>query len=413
MQRRAVDVIVEVATEEDIAMIRGMLPLVPAVETIVLASLLYRLGARDAYGTIERTLRGVLTVQETSGVSPGDDTSSRALRALKLTGSARFSSLALQGDAHPDPWVRAVARDTYEHLGRQASEPSPMELLERAEERGSRDDNEGALELIEELLVLEPNHRRGLYLRCFLLKELDRIQEALDASRMALEVEPGNWLIQRLIGSLHWDAGHPDAALEAYDRAIRLQPTDPYVWYYKGYVLHRLARYQESLPCLDRALTLKPDAGFIMNQKGFCHTKLGQREEAIRAHREASRVAPRDLRTLEHLGQALQLASRPDEALQVFERVLRVDPTRQVALMERAMLHMDAQRWEAAVASFEAYVSVHDGSFRAWYDMGLCHRWLGQPVQAAQCFRRALRLVPESRKARSQLERCLRQLRKG
>ena len=271
---RTVDTVVAVAEEVDAPDVLGMLPLVEGANAVVMGSLVYRLGCPEGYGVVARHLERLLELEANGDGRASGEALSRALRSLTLTRSSRFAPLAQIARTSTHPWVRATARDVGRALSMAKRELIPEELLDNIEELGGSQELEAALDHVEELLSIVPSHSRGLYLRAFLLKELDRTQDALEACRCALELEPGNWQVQRLTGSLHWDAGHAEAALLAYDRAIGLCPTDPYVWYYKGYVLYRLGRHEESLPCLDRSLTLRPQAAFVLNQKAHFISKI-------------------------------------------------------------------------------------------------------------------------------------------
>ena len=49
-----------------------------------------------------------------------------------------------------------------------------------------------------------------------------------------------------------------EEALEAYDKALQLAPTEPGLWAGRGFVLLELNEYEEALQSCNRALELKP-----------------------------------------------------------------------------------------------------------------------------------------------------------
>ena len=65
------------------------------------------------------------------------------------------------------------------------------------------------------------------------------------------------------------ELGRYEEALEAYDRAIELQPDYALIWWYKGVVLNELGRYEEALESYDRIIELKPDFGTALYNKGL------------------------------------------------------------------------------------------------------------------------------------------------
>ena len=52
--------------------------------------------------------------------------------------------------------------------------------------------------------------------------------------------------------------GRYEEALEAFDRAIELQPDYALTWWYKGVVLNELGRYEKALEACDRVIELQP-----------------------------------------------------------------------------------------------------------------------------------------------------------
>ena len=397
-----VDTLVEVAEPEDAPRIHDMLRLVHVQERMILGALLYRLGDTRGYVAVAVGLRRL------GPRSPGALVG-RILDGIRAAASKRFVPLVEQyARRETRAWYRGRAIQLAGWLKVHGTKEDPPErILELAEQASQIEDREHAYSLLDDLLRLEPDDARGLYLRASMLKEDDRLEEALEATTQALGSDSSNWRLQRLRGSLLWDVGRPDAALEAYDRALQHHPTDSYAWYYKGYVLYHLKRHDEALPCLDRALTLKPDAPWVLNQKAFCLERMDRHDEACTVYRRSLRQRPADLQTREYLAQALHAAGKSDQALQVLDSVLRVSPRRESALNERANLLYDLERWSAGATAYAAYLEHRPDSYNAWFNRGLCLRFLGTYEPAAACFRKALDLRPDSLNAKRQLEHCL------
>lgn len=401
VRRLAVRRLAEVADAGDSDALYEMLRLAPRLERIGLAAILYTFDDLRAYAPIAREL-------ERLGETSSPEVVTAVLDAVEHTLSHRFLPL-LDGYVEREPrrWFAARARRVRAHLrGAGREERSTERLVDLAEQAYFGSDREQAVVWLDELLLLEPHHPHGLYLKANCLKEDGRVEEALRLSGVALSGAPCNWRLHRLRGSLLWDNGHAEAAVDAYDRALALSPVDPYTWYYKGYVLYRLQRYEEALPCLDRALSLKGDSAYVYNQKAFCLEKLGRHDEAAACYRRSLRLAPTDLYTREYLGQALQVASRLEEALACFDQVLDVAPQREEALYRRADVLYDLQRWQPSEAGFAAYLELRPDSYNAWFNRGLCLRFLGRLEEASACFRESLALRPDSANARRHLEYC-------
>ena len=60
-------------------------------------------------------------------------------------------------------------------------------------------------------------------------------------------------------GTAFDDSGNHEEALQAYEKALTLNPDDSDAWYNKGKTLDKLSRHEEALQAYDKALELNPD----------------------------------------------------------------------------------------------------------------------------------------------------------
>jgi tetratricopeptide (TPR) repeat protein len=69
-------------------------------------------------------------------------------------------------------------------------------------------------------------------------------------------------------------------ALDAYGRALALDPDDTTAWINKGVTLSMLGRYQEALAAFDRAFALDSDNAAVWEYRGDALRALGRGDEA-------------------------------------------------------------------------------------------------------------------------------------
>src|SRR5262249_1488403 len=114
--------------------------------------------------------------------------------------------------------------------------------------------HEEALAAYERALALEPDDAGVWRAKAQPLQRLGRLDEAISAANYlidhALSLEPSYtalaraWAIKaNALRNLRRNA----EALEAYDRAVAIDPKDSGVWYGKGQALLNLKRYDEAL----------------------------------------------------------------------------------------------------------------------------------------------------------------------
>jgi tetratricopeptide (TPR) repeat protein len=119
--------------------------------------------------------------------------------------------------------------------------------------------NEEAIQAFEQSIQFNPNNYRAWSARGYTLSLLKQYKEAIAAYDKALELKPGNdWFYWHGRGFVLKSLERYEEALSAYNKAVKLAPKNFVVWLNYGLVLEKLARYQEALVAYDQAIKLNP-----------------------------------------------------------------------------------------------------------------------------------------------------------
>ena len=86
--------------------------------------------------------------------------------------------------------------------------------------------------------------------------------------------------------------GHKEEAFEAYKQALTLNPQNEQAWVNKGAVLQALGRPAEALAACDHALAINPLNERAWANKGVMLNILGRPEEALAAYEKALELNP-------------------------------------------------------------------------------------------------------------------------
>jgi tetratricopeptide (TPR) repeat protein len=85
-------------------------------------------------------------------------------------------------------------------------------------------------------------------------------------------------------------------------------------------------RFDQAIQTLEAALEIDPDFAEAYNQRAIVHYFRHQYAESIRDCQEVIKRNPYHFGALSGMGQCYQHLHRPDEAIKVYERALRVNP---------------------------------------------------------------------------------------
>jgi len=127
-------------------------------------------------------------------------------------------------------------------------------------------------------------------------------------------------------GNLFISEKRYEEALEAFNKAIEINPKDGYVFSRKGVALGIMGRYEEALEAFNKAIEVNPRDGYALSRKGFALINLGRNEKSLDIFDQAIEINPKDGHILSSKGIALGNLGRHDEALDLFNKAIEINP---------------------------------------------------------------------------------------
>lgn len=129
------------------------------------------------------------------------------------------------------------------------------------------------------------------------------------------------------MGQLMLSVGNSDRAIEAYERAITLDPSNATYHYRKGVIHHSFGDYACAIACFERALTLRPNYVAALFNLGVANRDLNRLEEAMHHLHTLLALDSKNTAAMLLIADCYERQSRFSEALQFITRVLELDPT--------------------------------------------------------------------------------------
>ena len=114
-------------------------------------------------------------------------------------------------------------------------------------------------------------------------------------------------------------ANDAQRALDAFERAIRLEPTNPDAYLQKCRALAGLRRHEEAIPACTESLRLKPANPDALRDRGHYYLNLGRVDLGLADLRNAESLKKNDRGIYYHLGMAYYLRGDYLEAATAYE----------------------------------------------------------------------------------------------
>lgn len=120
--------------------------------------------------------------------------------------------------------------------------------------------------------------------------------------------------------------GELDAALQCFNTARALDPTQAGNHERCAATLASLNRFPEAIVSFREAIALDPNNKDLHHGLGWSYEQMHRLEQAVSAYREAARVNPHADGSLNNMGNCLQALGRFDEAHQAYRRAIAAAP---------------------------------------------------------------------------------------
>ena len=155
-----------------------------------------------------------------------------------------------------------------------------------------------------------------------LLHETARKEEAEEAYREALNVDPEDADVWSNLGVLLDETGRKGDAEEAYRTATNIDPRHDNAWCNLGVVLDETGRKEEAEQAYRTAIHLDPNDAIAWNDLGVLMKQAGRKEEAEEAYRKALHADPGYAKAWLNLGSLLIATGRKDEAAEASQKAM-------------------------------------------------------------------------------------------
>ena len=189
-------------------------------------------------------------------------------------------------------------------------------------------------------------------------------------------------------------SGNTEKAMDGFARALRLDPGNPQILYYKAQAFADLGRTPEQEQVYRDLLKERPNFWPAYNQLGFLLSRAGDYQKAADAYAQAAAVAPHVALPLASLGTMYVNLHRNADAEDAFRRSLERAPNTQ-AYFGLGGIAFEAGKYRVALDDYGKARDLQPKNHIAWRDIGDCYRMLDSPEQMRESYAKAAGLLEE------------------
>jgi tetratricopeptide (TPR) repeat protein len=306
---------------------------------------------------------------------PTSDLALRPQGAHKADALARF----VQGMAFEENGEMESALEAYRKVLN--VDPGQSELASRvAGLLIQQDDFPQAIDVLKDAIKANPNNAEPYQQLAFIYtRYLKKTDQAIDYANRAIALNPGDVEGYQRLVEIELAAGQERRALEALDRALKVQTNDPNFWTRLGKLYVAVLFKSDSQPKPDelkktneifkKAAENSGDDPGILKEVADYYAASQQLKEAIPLYLRVLELQPDDANAQEKLATGFVLTNQRDKAVEMLEQIIKEHPEKYQpydllaqVLDEQARSLQRANRPEEAKAKFAKVAANYEQS---------------------------------------------------
>jgi predicted TPR repeat methyltransferase len=229
------------------------------------------------------------------------------------------------------------------------------------------------------LLQDDPNQAVPMHMLGVVAHQAGNNDLAVDLIGQALVLQPDYANAHYNLGNALKDLGRPHEAVAAYQQSLAQNPSSADGHFNLANVLADLGELDQAVACFAAAIALQPDYGAAHFNMGNALKGLGRMEDAVAAYKSALAIPPASAEVHHNLGLALHQLGRMDQAIASYRAALAIQPEFTAAHYNLGKVLMSEDRSIEAIASFEHVLKRATGDDRTGAELALAHLGVMDP----------------------------------
>lgn len=195
-----------------------------------------------------------------------------------------------------------------------------------------------------------------------------------------------------LRGWAYFSLKQPQLAVQDYNQAISLLPTDPDFYNDRGVLFRDQGNHESALQDFNKSISLKPDYAPGYVNQAWTYIKLNRLDEALAALSTVIRLNPKLAWAYESRSNLYEQKSDWRALFDDANMLIEIAPSNAVGFQFRGRAYLEAGQYQPAISDFTKALSLLPNSIYSYRTRGRAYSLLNQFDEATADFEAALRI---------------------
>jgi tetratricopeptide (TPR) repeat protein len=276
-------------------------------------------------------------------------------------------------------------------------------LLNKAIARHQAGEFEAALVLYKEIIASHPKVSDAHHLLGVVYLQTQQFVKAIASIQKAIHLNNRNAIYFSNLGIAQLDSGRQQEAVQSFSKALALNPSFAQASFNLGNAYADLHQYALAIEQYERAIALDNTAFAYHLNLANTYRELGDYSLAVNSYEKALELNQADLVGWLNKGLCLQRMQAPLQAIDCFQKVIKLDPNHWESHWTLGRLHINLSQWHEAIDHLTQAANGMSNKAELWHDLGIALDKVAISSQAVIAFEQALALNPNFEQAHNNL----------
>jgi tetratricopeptide (TPR) repeat protein len=222
----------------------------------------------------------------------------------------------------------------------------------------------------------------------------NNLHAAIDAYDKAIELNPQFVEAYNNRGVAYGKLGSHQQAFDDFNKAIELNPINSMGYFNRGTAYGELGNPQQAINDFNKAIELNPRFVEAYNNRGAAYGKLGNYQQAITDHNKALELNPTSAEAYNNRGRDYGALGNHQQALNDFNKGIELNPKDAWAYTSRGYAYYKLGNNQQAISDYNKAIELNPKDAGTYYNRGNVYFNLGNHRQAISDFNKTIELSP-------------------
>jgi len=247
-------------------------------------------------------------------------------------------------------------------------------------------DYEAALTVTQEIITGHPTHVPSMVTVGSIHAALNHDVEAIEAYKKALALDPGSEHIHLLLGSAYVKRKEWDKAITLYQNLIQDNPTSFAGHFYLGAVYNAQKQYHHAEAALLKCLELKPGDEQALFELINVYETAKEHTKVIDTYKKVLSSNPESIKASIGLGRFYLMIGKTEEAHRVLQALKMQGRSNPLVLEQIALMYLDQKRYQEAADMLQGLLENDLNKPNLHYFLGIALDGLQKTDEAIASF---------------------------